>query len=154
MRRFGHGRRQLITAWLRRRGRQPLPGPFQVACSNVVQDFNRVAAGESASDYWEGVPRSGGGSRYVTDLLADPANTLSVAVTAPSDSSLFGSFAGHLVPYVIVVCYPTTGTNARPDYVLILAWRYAEPITRKHAPYLGRGGKFVVPLPEISVVAG
>ncbi|HEV2039702.1 MAG TPA: hypothetical protein VGT81_06605, partial [Casimicrobiaceae bacterium] len=58
----------------------PLPGPFPVACSNVVQDFNRVATGESARDYWEGVPRSGGGSRYVTDLLADPANTLSVAV--------------------------------------------------------------------------
>jgi hypothetical protein len=96
----------------------PLPGPFLVACSNVVQDFNRVAAGESASDYWEGVPRSGGGSRYVTDLLADPANTLSVAVTAPSDSSLFGSFAGRILPYVILVCYPTTGTNPRPDYVL------------------------------------
>ncbi|MDQ6923967.1 MAG: hypothetical protein M3Z74_07315 [Pseudomonadota bacterium] len=96
----------------------PLPGPFPVACSNVVQDFSRVATGESASDYWEGIPRSGGRSRYVTDLLADPANTLSVAVTAPPDSSLFGSFAGRTVPYVIVVCYPTTGTNPRPDYVL------------------------------------
>ena len=95
-----------------------LPGPFPVACSNVVQDFNRVGTGESASDYWEGIPRSSGGSRYVTDLLADPANTLSVAVTARSDSSLFGSFAGRTVPYVIVVCYPTTGTNPRPDYVL------------------------------------
>src|SRR5256714_13676184 len=95
-----------------------LPGPFPVACSNVVQDFNRVGTGESASDYWEGIPRSSGGSRYVTDLLADPANTLSVAVTAPSDSSLFGSFAGRTVPYVIVVCYPPTGTNPRPEYVL------------------------------------
>ena len=39
----------------------PLPGPFPVACSNVVQDFNRVAAGESASDYWEGVPAQAAG---------------------------------------------------------------------------------------------
>jgi predicted dienelactone hydrolase len=110
----------------------PLPGPFPVACSNVVQDFNRVGTGESASDYWEGIPRSNGGSRYATDLLADPANTLSVAVTAPSDSSLFGSFAGRTVPYVIVVCYPTTSTNSRPDYVLP---------TGKAVPHMQRGSE-------------
>jgi hypothetical protein len=63
-----------------------LPGPFAVACSNVVQDFSRVGSGESASDYWEGIPRSSGGSRYVTDLLSDPANTLAVTVTAPSEA--------------------------------------------------------------------
>ena len=109
-----------------------LPGPFPVACSNVVQDFTRVGSGESASDYWEGNPRSSGGPRYVTDLLADPANTLSVAVTAPSDSSLFGSFAGRTTPYVIVVCYPTIGTNPRPDYVLP---------TGKALPHMQRGSE-------------
>src|ERR1700730_4812626 len=46
-----------------------LPGPFPVACSNVVQDFTRVGSGESASDYWEGIPRSSGGSRRATDPL-------------------------------------------------------------------------------------
>ena len=62
-----------------------------------MQDFSRVGSGESASDYWEGIPRSNGGSRYVTDLLADPANTLAVTVTAPSDGSLFSSFAGRTI---------------------------------------------------------
>src|SRR6202171_3493500 len=109
-----------------------LPGPFPVACSNVVQDFTRVGSGESASDYWEGIPASSGGSRYVTDLLADPANTLSFAVTAPSDTSLFGSFAGRTVPYVIVVCYPTSSTNPRPDYVLPEG---------KSVPHMQRGGE-------------
>lgn len=108
----------------------PLPGPFPVACSNVVQDFARVGSGESASDYWEGVPRSSGGSRYATDLLADPANTLSVAVTAPSDGSLFSSFAGRTIPYVVVVCYPTTSSNPRPDYLLP---------TGKVLPHMQRG---------------
>ena len=108
----------------------PLPGPFAVACSNVAQDFSRVATGEIASDYWEGIPRSNGGSRYVTDLLADPANTLSFAMPAPSDSSLFGTFAGRTIPYVVVVCYPTPGSNARPDYVLP---------TGKVLPHMQRG---------------
>src|SRR5205085_8367876 len=95
-----------------------LPGSFAVACSNVMQDFARVGNGELASDYWEGIPRSNGAARYVSDLLADPANTLSVAVTAPSDGSLFGSFAGRTIRYVVVVCYPTTSSNSRPDYLL------------------------------------
>ena len=34
----------------------PLPGPYAVACSNVVQDFSRVGAGEDVTSYWEGNP--------------------------------------------------------------------------------------------------
>jgi SAM-dependent methyltransferase len=40
-----------------------------------------------------------------------------------------------------------------PALIVILAWRYAEPIARKHEKYLKQGGKFIVPLPDISVVA-
>ena len=96
----------------------PLPGPYPVACSNVAQDFSRTAPGENAQDYWEGIPRDDGTSRYVTDLLADPANTLAVTVNAPNDSSLYGSFAGRAIPFVVLVCYPTTADNPRPDYAL------------------------------------
>lgn len=39
----------------------------------------------------------------------------------------------------------------KPDYVLILAWRYAEPIMKKHQAYLEQGGHFIVPLPKIEV---
>ncbi|NJD62153.1 MAG: hypothetical protein FIA93_05470 [Deltaproteobacteria bacterium] len=96
----------------------PLPGPFAVACSNVAQDFSRVGAGEDASSYWEGNPADNGASRYVTDLLADPANTLTATVTAPQNSNLYGSFAGQDVAFVVLACYPTTADNSRPDYPL------------------------------------
>jgi predicted dienelactone hydrolase len=95
-----------------------LPGPYAVACSDVAQDFSRVAPGESASDYWEGNPRSQGAARYVTDLLSEPASTPTVAINAPDDSDLFGSFAGRTLPYAIFVCYPTSRANPRPDYAL------------------------------------
>jgi SAM-dependent methyltransferase len=39
-----------------------------------------------------------------------------------------------------------------PALIIILAWRYADPIRRKHAKYLEQGGRFVVPLPDVSVV--
>ncbi len=96
----------------------PLPGPYTVACSNVVQDFTRVAPGETAENYWEGSPSASGTPQYVTDLLSDPANTLTATVTAPNDSTLFGSFAGQSNPFVMIACYPTTADNPRPDYPL------------------------------------
>jgi hypothetical protein len=38
-----------------------------------------------------------------------------------------------------------------PALIIILAWRYADQIRKKHARYIEQGGRFVVPLPEISV---
>jgi predicted dienelactone hydrolase len=96
----------------------PLPGPYAVACSNVVQDFSRLGAGEDATSYWEGNPSVTGMPRYATDLLADPDNTLIATVTAPMDSNLYGSFAGDNVAFVVLACYPTTDNNPRPDYPL------------------------------------
>jgi hypothetical protein len=44
-------------------------GPFPVGCSGVAQDYRRLASGEIPGDCWEGVPRSDGAPRIVTDLL-------------------------------------------------------------------------------------
>ena len=96
----------------------PLPGPYAVACSNIVQDFSRLGAGEDVQAYWEGVPTNNGMPRYATDLLADPGNTLIVTVTAPPDSNLYGSFAGDSIAFVVLACYPTTVDNPFDNYSL------------------------------------
>ncbi|MBN1472330.1 MAG: hypothetical protein JW925_11155 [Syntrophaceae bacterium] len=88
----------------------PLPGPYAVACSNIAQDFTRISAGEEVKDYWEGM------EHYVTELLTDPVNTLIATVTAPQNSTLYGSFAGDQVQFAVIACYPTTADNPRPDY--------------------------------------
>ena len=36
-----------------------------------------------------------------------------------------------------------------PEYVLILAWNFAEPIMDKHSAFLEGGGHFIVPLPDL-----
>ena len=41
--------------------------------------------------------------------------------------------------------------DKRPDLVVILAWRYAEPIMAKHHRFIESGGRFVVPWPTFSV---
>lgn len=40
----------------------------------------------------------------------------------------------------------------RPDYVVVLAWNFADSIIARHARYAAEGGRFIVPLPEVRVV--
>ena len=41
----------------------------------------------------------------------------------------------------------------RPDYVVILAWNFSDPIMKRHQRYVDEGGTFVIPLPELKVVS-
>ena len=42
--------------------------------------------------------------------------------------------------------------DAKPDYMLILAWNFAEDIIKKHQAFLSQGGHFIIPLPQLKVV--
>ena len=53
--------------------------------------------------------------------------------------------------YDIPVLSPTSLYERRPSLVIVLAWRYADAIIGKHQAYKDAGGRFLVPLPDISV---
>lgn len=41
--------------------------------------------------------------------------------------------------------------DRHPDYLLILAWNFAAPIMEKNNSFHDRGGRFIVPVPEIQI---
>lgn len=40
----------------------------------------------------------------------------------------------------------------QPHAVVVMAWRYYEPIMRRHQKYSAQGGKFIVPMPELKIL--
>ncbi len=52
----------------------------------------------------------------------------------------------------IPVVPPERLTAERPDYVLLLAWNYADAILKKEAGLRDSGVKFIIPVPEVRIV--
>jgi hypothetical protein len=40
----------------------------------------------------------------------------------------------------------------KPDYVVILAWNYSDPIIKRHQKFIDEGGHFIIPVPTIKMV--
>ncbi len=56
---------------------------------------------------------------------------------------------GHHIPVVAA----EEMYERRPDYVLILAWNFAESIMQQHQRYRDQGGSFILPMPEPRIVS-
>ena len=60
---------------------------------------------------------------------------------------------GRFSPGLHLPVLPTSALCERkPDYVMVLAWRFAEPFIKKNLTYLQGGGCFVIPVPEFKIV--
>lgn len=59
---------------------------------------------------------------------------------------------GLLSPGLHLPVLPSSVLDERkPDYVVLLAWRFSETIISKNQAYLAGGGQFLIPVPEFNV---
>ena len=66
----------------------------------------------------------------------------------------FEAKQGLFSPGMHIPVFPSTKIyEDPPDVIVVLAWRYHEKIVARHKEFLDAGGTFIIPLPEIKILA-
>ena len=86
------------------------------------------------------------GNTLITYLGLGPADIAYIADKSPLKQGRFTP--GSHIPVVA----PERLTAEQPDFVLLLAWNFADEIMREQSEYRRRGGKFILPVPTVRIV--
>ena len=111
--------------------------------TSLGQAFTKFASeGKSVVGY--GAPAKG--NTLLTYLGVGPEQLPYIADKSPLKQGRFTP--GTHIPVV----EPAKILSEQPDYVLILAWNFADEIMQELSSYREAGGKFILPVPKVKVI--
>jgi hypothetical protein len=61
-------------------------------------------------------------------------------------------FGSYTIGTNIPIISEADSRKQKPDYYLVLPWHFIDEFKRREADFLGRGGKFVLPMPDVRLV--
>jgi SAM-dependent methyltransferase len=129
-----------------------------IATAAYYEDFAAKVA--SVCEYLRALVRGlrAGGKRIACYGAAAKGATLLNTLGLPGDDFEFvvdrsPIKQGRYMPGVrIPIVDPTRLLDTLPDYLLILAWNFADEIIAQESEYSRRGGRFIVPVPEPDII--
>ena len=112
-----------------------------------IDDIRKLLDGVAAEHRSRGQKIAGYGASVGSVTLVQQFGLGSVLDFIADDNPLTDAIVGP--DYRIPVLPPIALEERKPALVVILAWRYAEPIYKKNMRYVENGGRFVVLLPDL-----
>jgi len=107
--------------------------------------------------------------KTINDLLAQGKKVVGYGAPAKGNTLLsFLDIGPKMVEYIadrsplkqglytpgmhIPVVPPERLLEDQPDYVILFAWNFVDEILQQQAEYRSRGGKFIIPIPQVQIV--
>src|SRR5438309_12927 len=120
---------------------------FAETVQRIKQDLHQtmrelLASGRRIAGY--GAPAKG--NTLLSFLEIGPETVEYIADRSPLKQGRFTP--GSRIPVVA----PDRLLAEQPDYVLLFAWNFADEILEQQSAYRERGGKFIIPVPEVRVI--
>ncbi len=157
-----------LRVFARRKGVEtPSPRVADLVAEELEAGLDRIETFNAFADSVRGLKDD---LWQLLDGLADEGRKVA-AYGAPAKGSTLLSFfeiGPDTVPYIadksplkqgrvtpgthIPVVSPDRIGEDNPDYMLLLAWNFADEIMDQQADFRARGGRFIIPVPEVRVV--
>ena len=84
-------------------------------------------------------------------MIVHPNSLSSEIIFSAGDNWISLTFGLYETPRIPIVEFSYL-EKKQPDYLLLLAWNFADELMEKTKDYKNAGGKYIVPIPSVKVL--